>query len=106
MSTYDLRKDSRRASITRRLTDRRITPYSFGSVEWIENIKNNYLAWPKAERRESCRRENERREAERRLQQFTEQRRSEIKHSPLILTQEERRLIEDLYRIDLASIEA
>jgi hypothetical protein len=106
MSTYDLRKDSRRTSITRRQSDRRVTPYCFGSTEWVENIKKNYLAWPKTERRESCRRENERREAERRLQQFSEQHRSEIKHSPILLTQEERRLIEDLYRNNPTSIEA
>lgn len=106
MSTYDLRKDSRRLSNSRRQSDRRVTPYCFGSAEWIDNIQTNYLAWPKTERRESSRREHERREAERRLQQFSEQRRSEIKHSPLILSQEERRLIEELYRNDPASIEA
>ncbi len=98
MSTYDLRKSSRRGAMTRRQSDRRITPYVFESAEWIDNIKNNYLAWPKNERRTICRRENERRESERRLQQFTEQRRSEIKYSSIILTQEERRLIEDIYR--------
>ncbi|MGZ5008113.1 MAG: hypothetical protein ACXWE9_02400 [Methylobacter sp.] len=100
MDLYDLRRRSRRSSTTRRETDRRKTPYPFGSPEWIENIKNHYLAWPKSNRRDISRRGTERRAIERRQQSLSEQRRSEQKYSPILLTEEERRLIEDLYLND------
>jgi hypothetical protein len=87
--------------MTRRTADRRNIPYPFGSPEWVENIKQHYLAWPKSNRRDACRRSNERREPDRRQQQLSEQRRSEQKYSPILLTQEERKLIEDLYLSDL-----
>jgi hypothetical protein len=67
----------------------------------VENIKEHYLAWPKSNRRNIGRRSNERRVIGRRLHQLSEQRRSEIKYSSLLLTQEERKLIEDLYLGDL-----
>ena len=101
MYLYDLRRNPRRSSTTRRITDRRKIPYSFGSREWVENIKNHYLAWPKSNRRDETRRNNERRALERREQQLSEQRRSEKKFSMVLLTQEERKLIEDLYLSDL-----
>ncbi len=101
MNLYDFRRKSRRSSTTRRMDDRRKIPYPFGSPEWVENIKNHYLAWPKANRRDMSRRSNERRAIERRQQLLSEQRRSEKKYSPVLLTQEERKLIEDLYLSDL-----
>jgi hypothetical protein len=101
MNLYDFRRNPRRSSMTRRTTDRRSVPYPFGSPEWIENIKKNYLAWPKYNRRDVCRRHNERREPDRRQQQLSEQHRSEQKFSMILLTQEERKLIEDLYLSDL-----
>ncbi len=101
MNLYDLRRNLRRSSMTRRITDRRKLPYPFGSREWVENIKNHYLAWPKSNRRDITRRSNERRALERREQQLSEQRRSEQKFSMILLTQEERKLIEDLYLSDL-----
>lgn len=101
MNLYDLRRTPRRSSMTRRITDRREIPYPFGSREWVENIKNHYLAWPKSNRRDTSRRNNERRAAERRLEQLSEQRRSEKKYSTILLTREERKLIEDLYLNDL-----
>ncbi|PPK76289.1 hypothetical protein B0F87_104382 [Methylobacter tundripaludum] len=97
MNLYDFRHNPRRASMTRRKTDRRKIPYPFGSPEWVENIKNHYLAWPKSNRRDMSRRSDERRASERRQQLLSEQRRSEKKYSPILLTQEERKLIEDLY---------
>lgn len=101
MNLYDFRRNPRRSSMTRRVADRRKIPYPFGSPEWVENIKNHYLAWPKADRRNVDRRTSERRAVERRLQQLSEQRRSEKKHSLILLTQEERKLLEDLYMNDL-----
>lgn len=101
MNLYDLRRNPRRSSMTRRMADRRKIPYPFGSPEWEENIKKHYLAWPKSNRRDVNRRSTERRELERRQQQLSEQRRSEKKFSVILLTQEERKLIEDLYMSDL-----
>ncbi|MFI3154738.1 MAG: hypothetical protein QX199_01140 [Methylococcaceae bacterium] len=102
MNLYDLRNNSRRSTMTRRVADRRKIPYPFGSQEWIENIKKHYLAWPKYNRRNIDRRDNERRALERREQQLSEQRRSEKKFSMILLTEEERKLIEDLYLNDLS----
>ena len=45
MNPYDFRHNPRRSSMTRRMTDRRKIPYPFGSPEWVENIKNHYLAF-------------------------------------------------------------
>ena len=100
MNLYDFRRNPRRATATRRTDDRRNVPHPFGSPEWVENIKNHYLAWPKTNRREHNRRSEDRREQERREQQLSEQRRSEIKYSKILLTHEERKLIEDLYLTD------
>jgi len=100
MNLYDLRRRPRRSSMTRRITDRRKTPYPFGSPEWIENIKDHYLAWPKSNRRDTSRRSNDRRAIDRRQQMLSEQRRSEKKYSPILITEEERKLIEDLYLSD------
>jgi len=97
MSSHDWRRDSRRSSMSRRLKDRRYIPYPFGSAEWIDNIKKAYLAWPKFDRRDENRRANERRELDRRSRQDSEQTRSEQKYSPILLTQEERKMIECLY---------
>lgn len=101
MNLYDFRRNPRRTSMTRRMDDRRKIPYPFGSPEWVENIKNHYLAWPKNNRRNANRRSDERRAEERRQHQLSEQSRSEKKYSPILLTQEERKLIEDLYLSDL-----
>ena len=98
MTLYDFRRNPRRSSMTRRIADRRNIPYPFGSPEWVDNIQKHYLAWPKANRRDLCRRCNERRACERRRQQLSEQRRSEKKYSPILLSQEEKALIENLYR--------
>jgi hypothetical protein len=97
MNIINLRKDPRRSVETRRVADRRNVPYEFGSPQWIENIKHNYLAWPIRDRRAQSRRSDERRNPDRRQQQMSEQRRSEKKFSKIILTREELKLIEDLY---------
>lgn len=103
MNLYDLRQSTRRVSIMRRMTERRKIPYLFGSKEWVANIKEHYLAWPKFNRRDMNRRGDERRVMDRRQQQFSEQRLSEKKFSTILLTREERKLIEDLYLSDLGN---
>ncbi len=103
MNLYDFRRTLRRAAMTRRTSDRREISYPFGSPEWVENIKKHYLAWPKSNRRDASRRSDERRAIERRERLLSEQHRSEIKYSAILLTQEERKLIEDLYLGNLDS---
>lgn len=100
MNLSDSRHNPRRTSMSRRTADRRTAPYPFGSPEWVENVKKNYVAWPKLDRRDANRRHNERRAPDRRHQQLSEQHRSELKYSDILLTQEERQLIEDLYLSD------
>jgi hypothetical protein len=101
MNLYDYRRKPRRAIMTRRIDDRREIPHPFGSPEWVENIKSHYLAWPISDRRAMSRRSDERRAVERRQLSLSEQSRSEKKYSPVLLTQEERKLIEDLFLCDL-----
>jgi hypothetical protein len=101
MNLYDFRRNPRRASTCRRRDDRRKINFPFGSPEWVRNIENHYLALPKTNRRHVNRRNEERRAPDRRQQQLSERLRSEIKYSPILLTQEERKLIEDLYNNDL-----
>lgn len=101
MNIINLRKSLRRSSMTRRIKDRRTVPYQFGSPEWVENIKRNYLAWPKSNRREQDRRSDDRRLPDRRQSQISERIRSEKKYARILLTAEERKLIEDMYLSDM-----
>ncbi len=101
MTLYDFRRYPRRSIMSRRVADRRKILYSFGTPEWVANIETYYLVWPKSDRRDLNRRTDERREPDRRQQQLSELHRSEQKYSSILLSQEERKLIEDLY-FDLA----
>lgn len=99
MNIINLRKNLRRLSKTRRISDRRTIPYEFGSPEWEEHIKSHYLVWPKKDRRLQERRANERRIPDRRNNQVLSSPRSrfEKKYARILLTPEERKLIEDMY---------
>jgi hypothetical protein len=104
MNIINLRKNLRRLSKTRRIADRRVVPYEFGTPEWEENIKKNYLSWPKTDRRKQDRRVGERRVPERRQSsqlETLERSRLERKYARILLTPEERKLIEDMYLRDL-----
>ncbi|MCX7087620.1 MAG: hypothetical protein NTV00_06135 [Methylococcales bacterium] len=101
MNIINLRTDPRRERETRRVTDRRSVPYEFGSPQWVENVQRNYLAWPISDRRLEGRRSDERRSPDRRQRQISEQLRSTKKHSRIVLTREELKLIEDLYMSDV-----
>ena len=101
MQRNDLRQNSRRLLKNRRMNDRRVIPYPFGTSEWIENIKINYHAWPRHERRHAGRRSEERREDDRRQRQLSEQLQSLKKYSSLLLTREELQMIEALYKCDV-----
>lgn len=55
-----IRKNERN-QFERRIQDRRLVYFKFASREWVEHIKQNYAAWPKADRRKASRRDGERR---------------------------------------------
>ena len=57
---------SARRRTVRRQQERRTNPYPFNSKEWIAFIQQQYLLWPKYERRVGERRVAERRETDRR----------------------------------------
>lgn len=103
MNIINMRKNMRRKTTCRRVKDRREVDYEFGTPEWIDHIQKNYLMWPKINRRiNEDRRVADRRMLDRREQQILEQRnRSEKKFSRILLTLEEKRLIEDLYLTDI-----
>ena len=100
MVKNDVRNSPRRLNESRRLSDRRIAPYPFGTEEWVENIKANYYVWPKTDRRQGCRRSEDRRAFDRRQRQLSDQQRSSQKYANILLTQEELKLIEELYKND------
>ena len=55
-------RTSARGESERRTEDRRVDNNKFNSLQWIENMKINYVAWPKFDRRQKSRRDNERRQ--------------------------------------------
>jgi len=101
MNIIDLRKSLRRSSITQRIADRRKIPYTFGSPEWLEYLKNNNVDSPKFNRRKADRRSDMRRLPDRRQHLNAESILSEKKYARIFLTRAERKLIEDLYLNDL-----
>jgi len=50
-----------RKEFERRMQDRRQVDFEFGSAQWIQLVKKNYVAWPKSDRRKMSRRDGERR---------------------------------------------
>ena len=97
VKTRSRRSESRRTS-DRRSNNRRVISYEFGSPEWIDNIQNNYLVWPKEERRKEDRRKSERRANERRsliLKNFND--RSRYKAPSHLLSEEERKAIDEMF---------
>lgn len=100
MNIINLRKELRRKNESRRMGDRRLVSYEFGSAEWLEHVQKSYAAYPRAERRAVGRRANERRTPDRR-QYLEEQRRAERNQAEILLTREELKLIEDLYLSDI-----
>ncbi len=55
-------RTSTREESERRTEDRRVDNNEFNSLQWVENMKINYVSWPKFDRRENTRRNNERRQ--------------------------------------------
>lgn len=55
MKPKDPRKKSRRED-ERRIVERRVITHPFGSSEWVKEIQQDYLLWPKVDRRTNDRR--------------------------------------------------
>lgn len=83
------RNDSRKSS-ERRKQDRRQVDFEFGTEQWIDYVKINYMAWPKADRRLQSRRAGERR------QQTASESRMDYKSSRL--TEEEEIFFDNLFK--------
>ena len=66
MAPKDPRKDSRRKD-ERRIVERRVITHPFGSPEWVKGIQQEYLLWPKRDRRVNDRRCEFRRKDARRV---------------------------------------
>jgi len=58
--------DSARRRGARRQQERRTNPFAFNSAEWIAFVQQQYVLWPKQDRRVLDRRRAERREIDRR----------------------------------------
>lgn len=57
---------SARRRTKRRQQERRTNPFAFNSAEWVAWVQQQYLLWPKHDRRVADRRNAERREIDRR----------------------------------------
>ncbi len=99
MGSRDFRQGKRR-ECERRLDERRLVHFVFGSVEWQKNIERQYVMWPRTDRRTLDRRAFERRSISRR------QSGGSIDNSPRlnqqlkpedILSKEERAMLADLF---------
>ncbi len=103
MTTRDPRQaNDNRRRIERRNHKRRLIQYEFGSSLWVSAIQQEYLLWPKHERRVQNRRMQERRKNYRRMRHFGISGRP-INRQELhaLLTQEEKQMLDELMQDDL-----
>ena len=100
MATNNTRQKTRR-NHERRLKERRINCFAFSSPEWREMIQQEYLLWPKEDRRKADRRRSARRMKSRRVQKNGKLRmpRQSSNLSDL-LTKEEKKMINELIQSD------
>jgi len=94
--------NSRRCLI-RRQQERRANPFAFNSPEWVAMMRQQFLLWPKEERRRLDRRDADRRSLERRAAMRSTARAKKLRLPHLhtigsILDEEERQMIMDLFR--------
>ncbi len=96
--------DKNRRREERRQYSRRIVKHAFGSDKWVEVVRASYVFWPKEDRRSEERRSVTRRMVERRTL-LRKYRRHALRQQPLrkylqgqILTEEERKMLNDLNR--------
>lgn len=76
------------------ITDLRKVPYEFGSPEWLDYMKRNNIDCPEFDRRKADKCKDDQ-------QPLTEADSPEKKQVRLLLTPEERKLIQDMYLNDL-----
>lgn len=60
--TKHIDRNQERKKLDRRQNDRRQLSLEFGSPEWVDHVKNNYVSGPKFDSRQSVRRDGERRD--------------------------------------------
>ncbi len=100
MVAEDFRQSKRRAC-ERRLDERRLVHFLFGSAKWRQNIEQQYLMWPRIDRRALDRRYEERRHLPRRqvLGSFKDSQRM-VKQSNLrdILSHDEKAMLAGLFQ--------
>lgn len=99
MTLKEFRQKIRR-SLERRLLERRIIPFPFGSTEWVTLIQQEYLLWPKQERRFQDRRNLLRRQALRRNKNLAGSTFIPIDKLSGLLTKEEIQMINELFQTD------
>lgn len=100
MVAKNIRVKSRRID-ERRSKERRQIHYQFGSAEWCRMIQQQYLLWPKKDRRESDRRALARRQALRRMMNAKRDGAARQANNLYeLLTQEEREMLNELSRFD------
>ena len=90
MYIIDLRQSPRRSSATKRIAERRKVTREFGSHEGLKTINNRPADCPQFNRRSTERRTDKRRLPDRRE-----------KYARIKFTQAEKKLIEDVYLVDL-----
>lgn len=102
MASEDPRQKNRRQT-ERRGKERRVILHSFGSPEWISAIQENYLLWPKYDRRNKDRRcESRRKRGSRRVQSISRSESADYtKKMYDLLTAEEKRMLKELAQSDI-----
>ena len=97
MMANNTTREKTRRKLERRSKERRIIPYEFSSPEWREMIKQEYLLWPKEDRRKAERRSSARRVKSRRTQKNGKARVPRQSRNLLdLLTKEEKKMINEL----------
>jgi hypothetical protein len=94
MNIIDLRNNLQQSPTAKRVSDRRKVPFAFGSPQWLEHMKNNHLEIPASDRRKIIRREDDK-------HSFPEAVENEKKYTRIFLTPAEKKLLADLYLIEL-----
>lgn len=99
MANKEARKKVRRLS-ERRRNERRKNSFTFGSDEWIALIQQEYLLWPKQDRRHQDRRCQARRQALRRNNRPRPEPATQTKTLYGLLTKEEKEMLNELIKYD------
>lgn len=100
MNIIDLRKSLRRTATSQRLADRRQVPYEFGTAEWLAHMQAQQIDYPSENRRKGERRTEKRQLPDRRQTHETTSH-PDKKYTRIFLSPSEKKLLEDLYLIDL-----